>query len=126
MKLFFQKNVNKGVLTYFKDVFLAGRLKSCPAFFCGRTATLFLAEYFPEQFGNGDRYANSEDCSYDEEWRERDCSGVDRGVHDAGAAPDDEHLQEIYPVAVAGNGGENGCDDFSLFKQHCQKVEEGQ
>ena len=33
MKLFLRNNVNKGVLTYFKDVFLAGRLNSCPAFF---------------------------------------------------------------------------------------------
>lgn len=33
MKLFCDKSVNKGVLTYFKDVFLAGRLNGCPAFF---------------------------------------------------------------------------------------------
>ena len=33
MKLFFAKSVNKGVLTYFKDVFLAGDSEGCPAFF---------------------------------------------------------------------------------------------
>ena len=33
MKLFSDCYVNIGVLTYFKDVFLAGRLISCPAFF---------------------------------------------------------------------------------------------
>ena len=46
MKLFFQKNVNKGVLTYFKDVFLAGRLKSCPAFFVVGLRPYFLQKIF--------------------------------------------------------------------------------
>lgn len=33
MKLFFVKSVNKGVLTYFKDVFLAGQLRRWSRFF---------------------------------------------------------------------------------------------
>ncbi len=37
MKLFFHNCVNIGVLTYFKDVFLAGRLMSGPAFFICNT-----------------------------------------------------------------------------------------
>ncbi len=38
MKLFFRNSVNKGVLTYFKDVFLAGRHEWWSRFFllsCG-------------------------------------------------------------------------------------------
>lgn len=34
MKLFFEKSVNIGVLTYFKDVFLAGQLRRWSRFFC--------------------------------------------------------------------------------------------
>ncbi len=34
MKLFFAKSVNKGVLTYFKDVFLAGQQRLWSRFFC--------------------------------------------------------------------------------------------
>lgn len=45
MKLFYEISVNKSVLTYFKDVFLAGRLDGCPAFFSTIVALLKTSCY---------------------------------------------------------------------------------
>ena len=74
----------------------------------------------PRCFGQQDWQAYRKQCRYDKECDERHAAFGGDVDH----SPDDEHLQQVDPVAVLGDKGESLAGDGCLFESHREQIEE--